>query len=144
ILLTVAVVAATVGVWSLWMDRRRARPTPTPAVPRPPVPAADLFLAPAGAPHSTSWVTLPSGGTTEPVILSGEQPGARRTAQAEWRPTHRVPPEGIKARAIPVADAGDVASLDPNALVRVVEQRGQWANVVSADGWSGWVEAARL
>jgi hypothetical protein len=43
-----------------------------------------------------------------------------------------------------VADAGDVASLDPDLAVRVVEYRGEWANVVSADGWSGWVVARRL
>ena len=48
------------------------------------------------------------------------------------------------ARAIPVADAGDVASLDPNMAVRVVEHRGEWANVLSADGWSGWVDARQL
>jgi SH3-like domain-containing protein len=50
----------------------------------------------------------------------------------------------MKARAIPVADAGDVADLDPNLAVRLVEHRGEWANVLSADGWSGWVEARHL
>jgi hypothetical protein len=43
-----------------------------------------------------------------------------------------------------VADAGDVMSLDPDLAVRVVEHRGRWANVLSADGWSGWVDDRRL
>jgi hypothetical protein len=50
----------------------------------------------------------------------------------------------MKARAIPVADAGDVASLDPNLAVRMIEHRGEWANVLAADGWSGWVDARQL
>jgi hypothetical protein len=91
ILLTVAVVAASVGVWSLWMDRRRARPAPATPVPRPPVPAADIFLAPAGAPHSTSWVTLPSGETTDPVVLTGEQPRRSRPGRSRW-PTRETWP----------------------------------------------------
>lgn len=144
ILLTVAVVAGAVGVWSLWRDRRSSRPTRAPSLARPPLGPADMDLVPTGAAHSTSWVTLPSGEITEPVPLTGQQSRTRGAPLAEWHPTHRVPPEGIGARAIPVADAGDVATLDPNASVRVVEQRGEWANVLSADGWSGWVDAGRL
>jgi hypothetical protein len=145
LLLTVAVVSGAIGLASLWRDRRR-RPGP-PAPVRPPrrVMAPDFSFAHAGAPGSTGWVTLPAdpaGEVTDPVPAAPGEVG--RAPDADWLPTHRVPPEGMQARAIPVADAGDVASLDPDLAVRVVEHRGEWANVVSADGWSGWVVARRL
>jgi hypothetical protein len=144
LLLTVAVVSGAVGLASLWRDRRRHQGPPIPASPPRPVMTPDLSFAHAGAPGSTGWVTLPSdpdAEVTEPVRLA---PGKGPAPDPEWKPTHRVPPEGLKARAIPVADAGDVATLDPDLAVRVVEHRGEWANVLSADGWSGWVVARRL
>jgi hypothetical protein len=174
LLLTVAVVSGAVGLASLWRERRRdsrrGHGPPIPVIPPRPVVAPDLSFAHAGAPGATGWVTLPSdpdapagpdgpagrdgpsdpdgpagpdGDVTEPGLPAAPQVGPRQPP-AEWKPTHRVPPEGIKARAIPVADAGDVVSLGPDLAVRVVEHRGQWANVLSADGWSGWVDARRL
>jgi hypothetical protein len=157
LLLTVAVASGAVGLASLWRDRRRGhgpdgglvrrrgQDPPIPAIPPRPVVTPDLSFAHAGAPGATGWVTLssgPDGEPTDPVPAAPEV--ARRQPETEWKPTHRVPPEGMKARAIPVADAGDVTSLDPDLAVRVVEHRGRWANVLSADGWSGWVDAGQL
>ena len=156
LLLTVAVVSGAVGLASLWRDRRGRGPDggrvrrrdhgpPIPAIPPRPVVTPDLSFAHAGAPGATGWVTLasdPHGEPTDPVPVAPEV--GPRPPETEWKPTHRVPPEGMKARAIPVADAGDVTSLDPDLAVRVVEHRGQWANVQSADGWSGWVDAGQL
>jgi hypothetical protein len=165
LLLTVAVVSGAVGLASLWRDRRRHRGprdgAPIPAIPPRPIVRPDLSFAHAGAGGATGWVTLspdpdgadpdgaepdgadPGGAVTDPVPVTAPQAG-RRQPPSEWKPTHRVPPEGMKARAIPVADAGDVISLDPDLAVRVVEHRGEWANVLSADGWSGWVDAGQL
>jgi hypothetical protein len=162
LLLTVAVVSGAVGLASLWRDRRRdsrrGHGPPIPVIPPRPAVAPDLSFAHAGAPGATGWVTLssdpdgpadpdgppdPDGEVTEPVPAAAPQVGPRQPP-AQWKPTHRVPPEGIMARAIPVADAGDVMSLDPDLAVRVVEHRGRWANVLSADGWSGWVDARLL
>ncbi|HEY1636169.1 MAG TPA: hypothetical protein VGF64_15505 [Acidimicrobiales bacterium] len=148
LLLTVTVVSGAIGLASLWRDRRRRQDRPIPPIPPSPahpVITPDLSFAHAGAPGSTGWVTLPAdpaGEATDPVPAPAGEGGP--APDADWKPTHRVPPEGLKARAIPVADAGDVASLDPDLAVRVVEYRGEWANVVSADGWSGWVVARRL
>src|SRR5437763_3260825 len=167
LLLTVAVASAAVGLTSLWRDRRRggpARPArrlswpgrparkrrqapPVPALPPRPVVTPDLSFAHAGPPGATGWVTLPSGPSgevTEPVPETRSPSASGSDGQSAWEPTHRVPPEGMKARALPVAAAGDVASLDPDLAVRVVEHRGDWANVLSADGWSGWVGARKL
>jgi hypothetical protein len=160
LLLTVALVSGAVGLASLWRDRRQggagrpARrhgpPAPAPTLPPRPVMTPDLSFAHAGSAGSTGWVTLPagpSGDVTEPVPATPGTQRAESRPDADsrpWQPTHRVPPEGMKAKAIPVADAGDVASLDPNLAVRMVEHRGDWANVVSADGWSGWVDAGQL
>jgi hypothetical protein len=161
LLLTVAVVSSAVGLASLWRDRERGqhgeprkparrRAPPAPTLPPRPVPTPDLSFAHAGARGHTELVTLPAGSAgddTEPVPATPHQAPAEQEPErkpAAWQPTHRVPPEGMKARAIPVDDAGDVAELDPNLAVRLVEHRGDWANVLSADGWSGWVEARQL
>lgn len=145
LLLGVAVVSGTVGLASLWRDRRRRHRPTIPVLPPRPARAPDLTFAHAGGPGSTGWVTLPPRAFDE---VTEQIPGApaegRRAPDPDWKPTHRVPLEGMKARAIPVADAGDVATLDPNLAVRVVERRGDWANVLSADGWSGWVDARQL
>jgi hypothetical protein len=150
LLLTVAVASGAVGLASLWRDRRgdsrRGHDQPIPVLPPRPAFTPDLSFAHAGAPGATGWVTLssdPDEEMTEPVPALAPGAGQPQPA-ADWKPTHRVPPEGMKARAIPVADAGDVTSLDPELAVRVVEHRGQWANVLSADGWSGWVDARKL
>jgi hypothetical protein len=158
LLLTVAVVSSAVGLASLWRDRQhgepgkpaRRRAPPVATLPPRPVATPDLSLAHAGPPGHTQWVSLPTGPAgddTEPVAAIPHEAQAEREPEpkpAAWQPTHRVPPEGMKARAIPVADAGDMADLDPNLAVRMVEHRGDWANVLSADGWSGWVEAGQL
>ena len=162
LLLTVAVVSSAVGLASLWRDRRHGQPgkparrrtPPVPRLPPRPLPTPDLSFAHAGSPGHTQWVTLPAepaGDDTDPLAAASHAPQEQKDPESEpereqpaWQATHRVPPEGMKARAIPVDDAGDVADLDPNLAVRMVEHRGDWANVLSADGWSGWVDARPL
>jgi hypothetical protein len=133
LLSAVAIVAAAVGVASLWRDRRR----PAAMTPRH-LGMSDLSLAFPSGPSATT------GEVTEPLPAISRIADSRVAPQTAWHPTHRVPPDGIKARAIPVADAGDVTTLEPNMAVRLVEHRGDWANVVSAEGWSGWVDARGL
>jgi hypothetical protein len=91
-------------------------------------------LASVGAGHRITG-TDPHG---LPVISSPPTP------PSDWRPTHRVPAEGMPARAIPDEGARDLAILPGGTGIRIVERRGEWANVAAPGGWSGWVRARQL
>jgi hypothetical protein len=135
LLVAVAIVSGAVGVTSLWRERRAA---PVQAHPSHPAAVSDLsFALPSGP-------SAPSHNVTEPLPAISRTLEGQVAPQAPWQPTHRVPVGGMMARAIPVADAGDVTNLDANMAVQLVEHRGDWANVVSAEGWSGWVDAREL
>ncbi|MFF3322632.1 hypothetical protein [Streptomyces sp. NPDC002889] len=62
---------------------------------------------------------------------------------AAFHPTHVVPQDGL-----PAWEAPDVtrptASLDPLLPVQLVERRGDWGQIVCANGWSAWVDGRLL
>ncbi len=58
--------------------------------------------------------------------------------------SHVVPEGGVRAWAAPDPSQAAVAELAAGTELRVVEERGQWARVEASNGWSGWVDGARL
>jgi len=61
-----------------------------------------------------------------------------------WTPTHRVPTAGMRAWADPDPSQQPTTRLEPAVELTVSEQRGDWANVVGSNGWTGWVDARQL
>ncbi|MER5728758.1 hypothetical protein ABT084_10505 [Streptomyces sp. NPDC002138] len=62
---------------------------------------------------------------------------------ADFRPTHVVPPEGLPGWEAP--DVSLVATpLDPFLPVRLLSRRGEWGEVLCANGWSAWVDGRLL
>ncbi|MGW7290197.1 hypothetical protein ACWGH4_32490, partial [Streptomyces sp. NPDC054847] len=61
----------------------------------------------------------------------------------EFRATHVVPPWGM-----PAWEAPDVSRpttpLDPLLPVQLAERRGDWGQIVCANGWSAWVDGRLL
>lgn len=70
--------------------------------------------------------------------------GASPASGTDWMPSHAVPAEGLQAWATPDPATPVVATLDPGLPVKVVETAGDWARVVAANGWTGWVDGRRL
>ena len=62
---------------------------------------------------------------------------------ADFRPTHVVPPDGL-----PAWEAPDVSRptepLDPLLPVQLLDRRGDWGQVLCANGWSAWVDGRLL
>ena len=65
-------------------------------------------------------------------------------ADQPFRPTHLVPEDGVPAWAAPDPTAPVVATLEPGVEVEVIEHQGDWAHIVCANGWSGWVDERSL
>ena len=61
-----------------------------------------------------------------------------------WRPTHLVNGRGVPAWEAPDPSTPTAAQLAPWTEVQVLLQEGEWANVVLANGWQGWVDAGQL
>lgn len=61
-----------------------------------------------------------------------------------WTPTHWIPAAGLEARATPDPAVAPSARLDPWLEVSVVQTWGDWAQVVCANGWWGWVDGRAL
>lgn len=79
-------------------------------------------------------------GTAAPVVAA--PPAA--PAPATWVATHRVAGAGAPLRSEPSEAAGQTSELSAGTALRIVEERGAWANVQTADGVDGWTELARL
>ncbi|MGV9560485.1 hypothetical protein [Streptomyces sp. NPDC003522] len=60
-----------------------------------------------------------------------------------FRPTHVVPQRGMPAWETP-DPARPTVPLDPLLPVRLVERRGDWAQVLCSNGWSAWVDGRHL
>lgn len=58
-------------------------------------------------------------------------------------PTHVVPPGGLPAWEAPDPSRPTVA-LDPLLPVRLLDRRGDWGQVLCANGWSAWVDGRLL
>ncbi|HLG01683.1 MAG TPA: SH3 domain-containing protein, partial [Acidimicrobiia bacterium] len=125
--------------WEGWIDATRlvaraaATPEPTPAeAPEPePAPVATPEPAPVVEPEPEPEATA----TPEPVAA---------TSETGFAPTHTVPAGGIPMWADPDPSQAALATLAPGTEVRVVDERGQWADITLANGWEGWVDATRL
>ncbi len=64
-------------------------------------------------------------------------------ADAEFRPTHVVPGDGLPTWAGP-DPSHPTARLDPLLPVQVAENSGDWARVLCSNGWTAWVDGRLL
>ncbi|MFJ3877528.1 hypothetical protein ACIPW5_08745 [Streptomyces sp. NPDC090077] len=62
---------------------------------------------------------------------------------AGFRPTHVVPQDGLPAWEEPDVSRPTTA-LDPFLPVRLLSRRGEWGEVLCANGWSAWVDGRLL
>jgi hypothetical protein len=62
---------------------------------------------------------------------------------AAWNPTHETL-QPARAWAQPDPGGAVVATIDPAVPVQVLERRGDWAEVLCSNGWSGWVDGRNL
>ena len=58
--------------------------------------------------------------------------------------THVVPQGGLPAWSTPDGSQPATANLAAGTELRLVEQLGPWAHVEANNGWTGWVDTARL
>ena len=65
-------------------------------------------------------------------------------SHARWAPTHEVPPQGMQARPAPDPHGSAGMVLDGHLPVQVTTTQGPWAQVVCANGWTGWVDSHLL
>ncbi|MFB7053937.1 hypothetical protein ACFCXT_12585 [Streptomyces vinaceus] len=62
---------------------------------------------------------------------------------ADFHPTHVVPREGLPAWEEPDISR-PTAALDPFLPVRLLSRRGEWGQILCANGWSAWVDGRLL
>ncbi|OLZ61104.1 hypothetical protein AVW11_25125 [Streptomyces amritsarensis] len=72
--------------------------------------------------------------------MSSMDPGI---AVADFRPTHVVPPPGLSAWEAPDVSR-PTASLDAFLPVQLLSRRGEWGEILCANGWSAWVDGRLL
>ncbi|NXY98041.1 hypothetical protein HYE82_27445, partial [Streptomyces sp. BR123] len=64
-------------------------------------------------------------------------------AVAGFRPTHVVPRDGLPAWETPDVSR-PTASLDAFLPVQLLSRRGEWGEILCANGWSAWVDGRLL
>lgn len=62
---------------------------------------------------------------------------------ADFRPTHIVPQEGLAAWETPDL-AHPTVALDEFLPVQLLSRRGEWGEILCANGWSAWVDGRML
>ncbi|MFE3935076.1 hypothetical protein ACFXPJ_15145, partial [Streptomyces goshikiensis] len=62
---------------------------------------------------------------------------------ADFRPTHVVPQEGLPAWEEPDTSR-PTTPLDAFLPVQLRSRRGEWAEILCANGWSAWVDGRLL
>ncbi|MCU1454807.1 MAG: hypothetical protein JWN46_2953 [Acidimicrobiales bacterium] len=100
---------------------------------------AEEAAATAGAPVAADDPVA----VTAQVAAVAAPPGPA-AAVAPWVGTHWVPAPGLAAWAHPDASQPPSVQLAPPLVVRLVERAGGWARVDTENGWTGWVDGARL
>uniref|UniRef100_A0AAU2JL18 Uncharacterized protein n=1 Tax=Streptomyces sp. NBC_00049 TaxID=2903617 RepID=A0AAU2JL18_9ACTN len=65
------------------------------------------------------------------------------TAVDDFRPSHVVPSEGLAAWEAPDVSR-PTAALDAFLPVQLLSRRGEWAEILCANGWSAWVDGRLL
>lgn len=63
---------------------------------------------------------------------------------ASFEPTHRVPAGGLATWDWPDPARPPGPHLHEGLLVRLLQRRGDWAQVLCSNGWSGWVDGRAL
>ncbi|MGW1496244.1 hypothetical protein [Streptomyces sp. NPDC002402] len=61
----------------------------------------------------------------------------------DFRPTHVVPQDGLPAWEAPDGSR-PTEPLDPLLPVKLLERRGDWGQILCANGWSAWVDGRLL
>ena len=74
----------------------------------------------------------PEDTTTAQVDIKGNGKIEGRTARVE---------SALAARSIPASSARVVFKTQPGERVKIVDVRGKWLRIVTADGSSGWIQA---
>ncbi|MEU6313745.1 hypothetical protein [Streptomyces sp. NPDC047014] len=72
--------------------------------------------------------------------MSSMDPGA---VVEDFQPTHVVPPEGLAAWEVPDVSRPTMP-LDAFLPVQLLTRRGEWAEILCANGWSAWVDGRLL
>lgn len=79
--------------------------------------------------------------STDPVAPVPQTPSPADTVPAvAWSPTHAVT-RRAKAWAQPDPAGARAGELKRRVPVQVVERQGDWARVVTSNGWSGWIDS---
>jgi hypothetical protein len=83
-------------------------------------------------------------GVTDPVAPVPSTPASADTVPAAaWSPTHVVK-RNAKAWAEPDPAGASAGTLKRRVEVQVTERLGDWAHVVTSNGWSGWIDSRDL
>lgn len=105
--------------------------------------AARAEVVVAAAPTATVATVAADAGA--PATADTTTVAASQEAEAEaFTPTHVVPASGLLAWVHPDPDEEPTAQLAAGVELRVVAESGAWANVVAANGWTGWVDGRAL
>jgi hypothetical protein len=82
--------------------------------------------------------------TTDPVAPIPSTPASEQTVPgAAWSPTHTVT-RRARAWAQPDSASARAGELKRRVTVQVIERQGDWARVVTSNGWSGWIDGRDL
>jgi hypothetical protein len=123
---------------------------PGEALPAAEVAPAAVVEAPAPAPEPSYVAPEPSPGpvTAAPEITAeaAERPAAPvgPGPSGAWRPTHVVGGFGAPAWSRPDPALPVIAELAPGVELEVVQRAGGWAFVRAENGWTAWLDEARL
>lgn len=79
----------------------------------------------------------------EPAIMRKQASMADLTGIDEFQPTHVVPQEGLPAWEEPDVSRPTVP-LDAFLPVQLLTRRGDWGEILCANGWSAWVDGRLL
>jgi hypothetical protein len=99
---------------------------------------------PAAAPPGGAAPSVQPAAGAAPAGSPPLAPPSPVSPPPPWSPSHAVPADGLTAWGGPDPAGPRIASLDPGLLLQVRERRGDWAEVVASNGWSGWVDARLL
>jgi RsiW-degrading membrane proteinase PrsW (M82 family) len=132
--LAYAVLAASV-LWYVHLFRRALAASPFRHHQLRAVPSSPPLRHPAFSDQPRAPVWNPGAGPP----LSAPPPYLHR-----FSPDFVVPPGGLPAWAGPDGTSHLVARLPVGESVQVVQWLGAWAHVLTADGWSGWVDGRLL
>jgi hypothetical protein len=67
-----------------------------------------------------------------------------RVLERAWVATHMVPTGGLPTWPSPDGRAPSSVRLEARVPLSIAETRGDWARVVGANGWTGWLDRRRL